>query len=776
MNSHSHYTATSELATYLYRDLAQALAKRLKQETYTFDKEDRIKGRIPIYLIQLQESIKKVKGSDLPQSILNPVKADFFMELIQHHISWMDEVERLTLTGAIIAMNNLLNKPEICRHLADSFGKAGGLKYAAFLSNCSYLQFAIAIAKIFGISSEYCFHTFPEGSNKNVSNYIYFPHLFNTFESGNEAFKLTGTIKQLGFNGHNRQDVHRYSSNSDKNIFPITVSLPNSEMNRSIGTLAPVNLLCNIQEIVNNPHASILFVPSPDQLFSMLEYSDEVKMLERCSVVVTGIFGGKESLKGFKYQQFHTRKVIVVCSPDCEEYGEIKNIINGCQANGVKELRIVPYPIIAEHCNLPEQNISQKLARELKQNAIDLSSFERVKFLIRRIDDLALSVREWEMWETKFHLRKESGNTKETDIPMFYSQPWDYGLKDAKRYDYTLESLFDASSISMFYGATGSCKSTLALGLALALCRGMPFMGIKGEIKRKVVYVDGELKNRISQIISNLMPRNDLEVKSDIYKNFSVITPEKVSNITTNQTQFLSYIEKHRAEVVFFDNLLTIFPDAPNGQNSSWFRVANELNKLGVHPIFINHTCKDGKEYLGGSSLKSLSQNFFRIDRLKIEDLANLELCLPVDISTMYENGRFIRATLEKTKVAPRWDGKSIFMYLPIDGTWEQLTNWPDIQESAQVGVISPTSSDNGCSELTHDVTYKLEELSPDERKAYDFIVSRPNGIQRQQLEGVVGCKEGKALKVLKSLCEKGLIVNLGEGKALYYKAKLFVA
>lgn len=310
-------------------------------------------------------------------------------------------------------------------------------------------------------------------------------------------------------------------------------------------------------------------------------------------------------------------------------------------------------------------------------------------------------------------------------------------------------------------------------------------MGMQVVSNGRVVYADGELRGQISRVISNLMANKTPEIRSEIHHNLSIIKPDEAKNIARNQDKFLSYIEMIKPRLIVFDNLIKLLPDATNPQNSEWSRFTDKLIDLGVHPLLIHHTAKDDKRiYLGSSRLGALTQNIFRVECLTLEDLHTVKIELPDDVQRMFDKGRFIQVTLEKTKVAPLWEGKSIIMYRAIDGAWMQLTHWPDVQEPVQTTVqepaleiVDPLESPNSLlpALITAD-TSGLEDLSPDERKAYDFITSRPNGIKRDELDEWLGCKEAKSQRILKTLCARGFVEKLGNGNNIYYKAKLVMA
>lgn len=60
-------------------------------------------------------------------------------------------------------------------------------------------------------------------------------------------------------------------------------------------------------------------------------------------------------------------------------------------------------------------------------------------------------------------------------------------------------------------------------------------------------------------------------------------------------------------------------------------------------------------------------------------------------------------------------------------------------------------------------------DLSPDEQKVVEYITYR-NSAKREDIEHLLGCKEDKACKILRTLREAKLIVMLGGSRNTYYK------
>lgn len=127
--------------------------------------------------------------------------------------------------------------------------------------------------------------------------------------------------------------------------------------------------------------------------------------------------------------------------------------------------------------------------------------------------------------------------------------------------------------------------------------------------------------------------------------------------------------------------------------------------------------------------------------------------------------GPFIRLTIEKTKVAPYWLNESIELYLPVDGIWHQLSDWPEIPCEAH-------NLDEPCAKLDAAQEDVIMSLPPDERKAMQFICGKKGGIKRKEIDEHCGWEEQKSMSVLNSLKDKGHVIFEGEAKCRVYKPK----
>lgn len=129
------------------------------------------------------------------------------------------------------------------------------------------------------------------------------------------------------------------------------------------------------------------------------------------------------------------------------------------------------------------------------------------------------------------------------------------------------------------------------------------------------------------------------------------------------------------------------------------------------------------------------------------------------------EKGLLVRLTIEKSKVTPFWLNESIDLYLPINGTWQQLSEWPEIPcEIKDHEEPSP--------ELDTDYEKAIMELPPDERQVMEFIFPRKGGIKRENVDTKFRWEEQKSMKVLNRLIKKGLVITEGESKGRIYKPK----
>lgn len=143
-------------------------------------------------------------------------------------------------------------------------------------------------------------------------------------------------------------------------------------------------------------------------------------------------------------------------------------------------------------------------------------------------------------------------------------------------------------------------------------------------------------------------------------------------------------------------------------------------------------------------------------------DLANGNYSLE---SAKKAKGPLVRLIIEKTKVAPHLLHESIILFLPVDETWQQISEWP--------AMPSNTSQQSGIDDVAAcDKTHEFAALPPDERDAMQFIWPLKGGVKRKDIDEHCGWEEQKSMDVLNSLIEKEFVIPFGEGKGRIYKPR----
>lgn len=186
---------------------------------------------------------------------------------------------------------------------------------------------------------------------------------------------------------------------------------------------------------------------------------------------------------------------------------------------------------------------------------------------------------------------------------------------------YLLSPWLPEAGLALLYAATGVGKTYFCLNVAFSVASGGQFLGFKAPEKKKVLYIDGEMKfnnmqSRIKQI-SKHYPEFPAE-------NFNLITPDKMPNfrvpkICSQQGQSVinRIVNDNGIDLVILDNISTLTTTDENPAEE-WNVIQDwqiENRSAGISMLFIHHTGNDLTRQRGTTKRKDIMDTVILLER-----------------------------------------------------------------------------------------------------------------------------------------------------------------
>lgn len=173
--------------------------------------------------------------------------------------------------------------------------------------------------------------------------------------------------------------------------------------------------------------------------------------------------------------------------------------------------------------------------------------------------------------------------------------------------EFCLSPILEHPSLCLLYGPTGVSKTFFALAMGLAISSGQRWLKYAPDRQCGVLYVDGELGNRVlKQRIKRLIGGHEF-----IPSSFHTMSRDDQANgiipdlnDLNAQARFVAAIPEG-IEVVFLDNLSTLTTEQDGKSTNDWGswdamqRLLLALRRRGLTVITVHHANKGGTEQSG---------------------------------------------------------------------------------------------------------------------------------------------------------------------------------
>lgn len=157
-------------------------------------------------------------------------------------------------------------------------------------------------------------------------------------------------------------------------------------------------------------------------------------------------------------------------------------------------------------------------------------------------------------------------------------------------------------SINMIYAKAGVGKSNFALGMAIAMLKGEPFLGFTPTRKARTLYVDGEMP--VQELIRRTKALNNGQPYDEglYFSSVSQAEPDfrlPLLNTTDGQDMVMRMVDDVAPDVLILDNKSTLFSNKNENDSGEWDgpqRWLIRLRAAGLAVVLIHHAGKSGSQ------------------------------------------------------------------------------------------------------------------------------------------------------------------------------------
>jgi hypothetical protein len=225
-------------------------------------------------------------------------------------------------------------------------------------------------------------------------------------------------------------------------------------------------------------------------------------------------------------------------------------------------------------------------------------------------EGLEISVRRaWDAWQTK-------------NNPPLTLSGW--ASRNIPEQDLLLGNLLSTTSRGLLFAPTGIGKSLLCTALGLAIADGKPFFHWHGRRQSRVLYIDGEMSNRlVKQRLDEAIRRHGGAPAGFHY--LCIADLEKSSPLNTKDGQ--AAIEKQIKRIggvdfIIFDNVMSLIAGSMK-EEDSWAEILPwvlSLTTRCIGQLWIHHTGHKEDQSYGTKTREWLLDLVMRLERVKRRD------------------------------------------------------------------------------------------------------------------------------------------------------------
>ena len=558
-----------------------------------------------------------------------------------------------------------------------------------------------------------------------------------------------------------------------------------------MGKYTPTAHFLNQHLMVKYPSAIILLCQDMRTAIALQEVLQQCRSYKPEEYIITSNLG--DNLPVLPWNYFDGHDVVFVPAPSIHCLGMIadyRNII-GKHAGIMRSFRVYPGFLLHSRVRVTEQAVVENSVREtlLKVGTI-ISLEEQPIKLLKSVVNTAIFYDNFVKWGQDVGFYKGCAKQRElvascsaSSLPSLNPEllPKTASILS----DVSLYHTLRPGTIAMLLGAKGSGKTQTALSACSAVLRGdcmWPLFlgGVRHD--ENIAYVDAETP--FDEYHENLQ-QHDLADKAGTrffgLSRFAPDLPAFCASFSLNDQIFrdglTTYLLEHKCRFLILDNLTALMGDAVQQASSAttvldWVKTLQQ-QQIGI--VFVHHksetdTANPGQEKARGSQhfeilARSIVSLFSKADVLAERVLSNERVQ-----KSAKQPGLTVGLHFRVSKTAPILDGKTFWLHLPLgSGAWKYLIATDAGGE--EIPMSSLPRAEDGRKEVEPRQTSHVEayNLSPDERKVVEHITSK-GSVKREDIEVLLDCKEDKAGKILKTLCDAKIIVKDGASRNTYYK------
>lgn len=545
----------------------------------------------------------------------------------------------------------------------------------------------------------------------------------------------------------------------------------------SIGKCKPPAFFLNQDEIDRNRSATIILCADIRTAIAL------DKALKECrrntgDFVITGHLGTDLSILPWNYLYSHP--VVFIPAPGTESFASVKNYREYILGAHAERFSVASNLLLhaAPPCDL--QNMADQMdilvEAELLRTAVHIEDIERPSVFLRNLVNNARGYEEFIQWGKNagiFAVPKQelSLPPKPTSAITFFD-PDTVGEnpQPTELADVTAEHIF--SGITMLHGPKNVGKSHVVLSAANSLITHNPLWGMFhiNSVSTKTLLIDSETT---PNNFKDRLEKYELQkLKCNFFSICKLASHQDVNLLDEGfQDTLLEKAKEEGIQTIFFDNLTSLVPDGRVYNASSVngiFRYLEEMQKCNIVPILVHHShnCPDNapeKATMRGTSEFSIRAH----TEIVITSPKNKgENSLPSSILDAVNQGDFIVGIHFKVcKAARILEGKTFWLQMPFSATGFKPLTIID-RDGKELPLSFLAGGDSEGSVVPSMET--ADELSDEERRVLQKAGSQGK-LRNAEVQGLLGCGDSKAGKILAGLVDKGLLKKQGEGRGCHY-------